>query len=326
MFKSSHNRTLHLIIPDLLSRKFDLILPNLSQLLSRATIKAWQQSDFYTTLFQLFNLPTQQPLPIAPITYLIDANEKESAIWLRADPAHLYADRDRVLLFDQQMGLTITQTEADQLVHELNTFYQTEDFTFFATTPYHWYCRLTKQPDLLTTPYPQVIGKDIYQYMPQGQDHQYWRQILNEIQMLFHQSYINHNRENNQLLTINSVWFWGVGQLPQAPKSTWTQVYSNDEMVQGLAKLTQTPCDVVTDSQLFSQLETGDYLLTLSIETDWQTGLKSLEKQWFEPIMTLLKQGQFQKIRLYPCDKRIFEITPVQTYQLWRRQSWQNFV
>src|SRR5690606_8825931 len=59
--------------------------------------------------------------------------------------------------------------------------------------------------------------------------------LMNEIQMQLHECDINDLRASRGELPVNSVWFWGVGNVPANFIGTQTEVYTDDVFVTGLA-------------------------------------------------------------------------------------------
>lgn len=320
---------LHILIPDLFNHPSDsrseLRLDSLELLLSRAKIENWTQAG---NLFTLFGLPVNTG--IAPLTRLFDANDNSNKIWLRADPVYLRADRDRVFLFDAASAFNITPAEANAFIKEINAFYAEDGLEFSAPTPTRWYVSLSNYPDLITHPLDKVLARDIYDYMPEGEDKKEWRQRLNELQMLLHQSQANLDRVERGEVPINSLWFWGLGKLPEPPAPRFTQVWTDEPLAQGLARLSNTPQSQVPDSAKSCLME-GEHLITLSAvrgeNANWHNWMIDLENNWFTPLFNALKKRQLDKIALYLGDNRVFIITDKNLRSWWRRRkSWQSFV
>ena len=91
---------LHILIPELFPYHTlatpSLRLDSLEKLLSRAYPEDWSYLGWMASLFALFELPVNQPLPIAPFTHLGDANDSGHHIWLRADQIGRASCRERV--------------------------------------------------------------------------------------------------------------------------------------------------------------------------------------------------------------------------------------
>lgn len=326
---------IHILIPDLFNHPnhgiAKLRLDFLERLLSKAKIENWEYAETENSLFSLFGVPINTG--IAPLTRLFDANDNSNKIWLRADPVYLRTDRDRVFLFDAASAFNITQAEANAFIEEINAFYAEDGLEFSAPTPTRWYVSLNKYPDLITQPLDKVLARDIYDYMPKGKDKIEWRQRLNELQMLLHQSQINTNRVERGEVPINSLWFWGLGKLPEPPAPRFTQVWTDEPLAQGLARLSNTPQSQVPDSatSCLKLREKGEYLITLSAvrgeNANWHNWINDLEQNWFTPLFNALKTHQLDKIALYLGDNRVFIITEKNLRSWWRRRkSWHSFI
>lgn len=336
-FKKSA-RHLHLLIPDLLATNAvvspDLALPALGKLLSRAEAKTWEYPHFHSSLFHLFGFPPSPPetLPIAALSRLIDGTTDDN-LYLRADPVYLQADRDRLVLFDAHNAGTISHAEAAQIMHELNEFYAEEGLIFSAPHPKRWYVQLTEPPEVTLYSVYDATGHDIRNYMPTGAHQLRWRNRINEIQMLLHQSPVNAARLARHQLPINSLWFWGAGQLPAAIAPSWQQVWGHEEISQGLALHAQLPyLPLPTQiADCLEKLPVGDYLSIItpnSLELlDREQWLISLEKNWFHPLLTCLTRHQLDSLWIYTCQDKVFKITLRSLQKFWcKSRSWQNFL
>ncbi len=286
---------LHLLLPPFLTETV-LRLDNLSLFVSRAEKRPWTYLNRDACLLDLFNLKNQG---VAPITALADGLDvAKNVIYLRADPVHLRADRDKVYLFDADSALhDLTLHEAQQLIKSLNNHFLQDNLMFFASVPHRWYLQLAMQPNLQLSRLSEVNGADIHDYMPEGVDKLQWRSYLNEIQMLLYQNSINEQREMDKKLAVNSVWFWGMGQLPNLPKNNWSQVWSDDILTQGLAQLS-----AVMHSNLPNQVQTilqqtGNQLIILD-----KIDLEEFDAIWLPALLKALRQRQMSEIILYTSE------------------------
>ncbi len=339
MTTATSARRLHLYLPDLFRHAAtcptDLELPHLNLALSRASCQTHEIKNPLAYLCDLFGLhtPKEQDLPIAALTHAYDCERGEpDSLWMRCDPVYLYADMDRLRLFGADMSLYLSQQEADQFVQELNTFYQQDGLEFIAAAPHRWYLRLAQRPALVTTALDDVIGQDIYEYMPEGEDELYWRRLANEIQMVLYQSPLNEQREAAQKMPVNGLWFWGVGALPKEKLTRWQQVWSDDAVGCGLAVCSDSPChDMPSDAKtLLHNIDTtGDQLAVLYPHEidDWAQWLVGIDQQWIQPCLIALKEKQIDQLWLHSCDGQVFSLTRSQLKRWWRRpKTWRSFI
>lgn len=333
-------KTLHLVIPGLLgpwpeSHQSGFPQPRapaLERLLGRATIKQLAVTGGDATLFELFGVPVSpgQDLPVAAVTRLADAGEPDCGWWLRADPVHLRADLHQVLLFDARF-LDISAAEAGSLVAEFNQVFAADGWTLEAPHPARWYLRLDNNPGVHTYPLREAIGRNVNPLLPYGESAPCWRSLLTEIQMLFHSAGVNRERESRGQLSINSVWFWGGGELPAEVRSPTDGIYARDLLVRGLARLVGMAIDPLPDRagdwQAAAKNERGSLVVLEETRYDrvdhephaWVEHVQALERDWFAPCLAMLRGKGLDALYLYPGNGRIYSITPRDLRRFWQR-------
>lgn len=331
-------KTLHLVVPGLLGPwqiKSGFSYPRakaLAYLLSRARVNSLPVTDADALLYQLFGLPVSfdKDLPIAALTHLADDGMPGNGWWLRADPVHLHADRHQVLLFDART-LDISIAEANSLVTEFNQVFNVEGLHLKALHPSRWYLNLKDDPGIRTAPLSKVIGRDITPFLPQGVNARDWCRLLTEVQMLFHSSMVNRKRQTNGQMPINGLWFWGGGVLPEPVHVISDGIYASDPVTQGLALLSRAKVRPVPDTaftwcnksleerQGLIVLEATRYdLIDYSVDT-WRSHLDSLERDWFAPCLSLLKNKKLRKLILSPCNGHEYRVSYNELWRFWRR-------
>ena len=335
--------TLHLLIPGLLgpwpkvhpSDFPALATPALQHLLNRAQVEEEVEQGLEANLCALFsvftNATVEHDLPIAALTCLADGGEPGEHFWLRADPVHLSADMNRVVLFDARM-LDLQADEAADLVADCNRQFAASDWQLEALHPHRWYLRLrtADTTQLITTPLPDAIGKDINPLLPGGADKERWHTLLTEVQMVLHQSDVNSEREWDNQLPVNSIWLWGGGRLPSTIAQPYTHVYGSDALTQGLSQLARLACrDVPANAlQWHAQatagsnnlivLETIRYYIFNDDLYRWCDRLRSLEQDWFAPCLQLLKQGRLRRLLVSACNGQRYIIERRHLRRFWR--------
>ena len=147
----------------------------LERLLARANRMPFSAVEPEHGLFELFgvDVTVDATLPVAPVTYLIDAeahesdaidrgahkkDKEENPAYMRADPVLVQPDRDElVMLTSRELGLSLA--EAKTLAEDITHHFTGEDWTLEALTPYRWYLRSRHLSNLHTTPVSQVLGR-----------------------------------------------------------------------------------------------------------------------------------------------------------------------
>jgi hypothetical protein len=285
--------------------------PALQTLLAKGSVQNESSVGLEARLFSLFRVAVDagEELPVAPVSWLAEAGIYPRAGWLRADPVCLQADRDRLILFDSGF-LVIQQDEADAIVAEINRVLGGEGWSLHAPHPERWYLHLSDRPRLRTTPLCRVTGRDIRPYLPRGEDAMAWQGRLTEIQMLMHMHPVNQAREASEQLPINSLWFWGGGELPQVLPGSWTRVWSDEPLAKGLAALGGIACGAIPADahDWLTQCESGQHLVVLDgtrcpaqqgDRQAWAAALARWDRLWFAPLVAALKQRRLSSLSLY---------------------------
>lgn len=276
--------------------------------------------DFDVLLCDLFNLPTdpEKNLPVAPVTYLFDTCQHSADWWVRADPVTLRPDGGRLLMLGNDL-LTLTQNEADALVNELQALFTPQGWELSAPSPKRWYLRLSRDPKVFFHSLSELPGADIHAYLPDA----LWRRIMNEAQMILHNSPTNQVRETRGELPINSLWFWGAGTLPAIPKSGFTHVWSDEAFSAGLARLSGIPLDSTPNSAAAWLAQAGNFgeqLVVLAAQSKHATSsLEQLSSEWFAPLLAALKSRKLDSLHLYAGQGKSFYVTSSSVKRWWKR-------
>lgn len=286
-------------------------LPAMQCLLSRARKEVSPSLEH--DLFRLFGLDysASEDIPIAAATRHHDMASTQGGWCMRADPVHVQAGIDSLIMFGNQ-SLAISTQEATQLTDELNKHFSTDGWQLDALHTHRWYLQIPHPPELRTWPLRQVTGRSIQPFLPAGRDAVKWRGYLNEIQMVLHASAVNQAREERGEPLINSVWFWGGGELCGDISCSLHGVWSDDVLTDGLAIAADVPSFPVTDTfdaWLQQASAEGQYLISIQLAEQalvsgeyprWREVLENIETAWAKPLLSALKSGELASITCYP--------------------------
>lgn len=331
-------RQLTLFIPGLFLSRNDLSAvespdtPALQKILSRARRQILPPVAFTDTLSMLFNIevPPGGDCPAAAITRLIDDEQAVDGIWMRADPVHLVADQARVVLMDDS-SFTLDQHDALVLAADIREVFTDYGITLEAPDMYRWYLKLTRQPSLVTTPIHEVTGRDINHFLPTGADSAFWIRLMNEVQMILHDSVINHKREAGHENSINGVWFWGAGRMPGKPVCSWNRVYTDEVISQGMAKLAGVKSDELPEALdvLINLAEAeDDVLVILSFGmrhrqyqdiSGWLDFITYLEQFWFAEMEKNIMAGVIKRLSVI-TEHQQFDLDKKSFLKFWRHK------
>ncbi|HEX5340830.1 MAG TPA: hypothetical protein VFX47_08105 [Gammaproteobacteria bacterium] len=305
-----------LVLPDL-ARLANAVprLPALETLLARAHRLPAPQYGLDGLLAACFGLPSAV-LAIAALTRLADTGARDTACWFRADPVHLAADRDQLVMLPLPT-LDVQAEEAQALAGTFNRLYADDGFRIEMRLPSRWYLRVPENMNCVTHDPARVAGGPVFDFMPSGVDAPRLKQLMNEMQMLFHEHPVNQAREAAGKPVINTAWLWGGGSLPQKTTQGSQRVLTDMPLVRGLALFTGSQAAEWPGS-LEAVMAAQSGLLALQVE-DVMAAAK-IETQVVRPLLTGLRRGDMQTLDIYPGGPTIYRLTRAALYRFWRRR------
>jgi hypothetical protein len=292
-------------------------MPALQTLLSKGRREPLP-TDLTSCLFDLFHLQAEagRDRPVAALGALGEGLDAAGGWWLRADPVHMVADRDQLYL-SACNALEVTRNEADELVAELNRLYAEDGWQFIAATPERWYLRLPRPLAMRTVPTAVAMGCRVGEALPQGDDALLFQRAMTEIQMLLHASPVNARRSEQGLLAVNSLWFWGGGELPAATaQSAWERVVANEPLVLGLARLYGIDTETPASTSLASAAVASRVLWQASVES-----LEQAEQALFAPLLAMLKSGELAELVILLPGLGRWQIERAALRRWWQRRK-----
>lgn len=304
--------------------------PNLQLLeswLSRADYTANTIQDPLAGLFSLFNLTstTDEALPVAAVTAAYDGLDAGQGWWLRADPVYLQPDRDQAVLVASE-ELQLQPEESAALLETINAHFAVDGWHLRGPHPQRWYLRLEDADAIRTTPLPQVMGRGVNQYLPQGKNRRLWHSRLNELQMLLHSHPVNQQRTREGKLPVNSVWLWGEGSMPSVASTNWDQVNGDDVLVKAMAQLAAVKhaslaafdprtasghCLLVIDD-CYATVQDKDVFR-------WLACIEEIQNRFITPFTANLKQQRCRTVTLLPVNGNQYQMTQRRLPRWWHR-------
>lgn len=247
-------------------------------------------------------------VPHAALSYLADSGEQHLCV-MRADPVHLSVGREGVVLFDNHM-LGLDTDEARELAASVQPLLGEFGAELKALSADRWYLLCDKPPNIRTCALTEVLGRDVSDRLPLGEDQIRWRQLFNEIQMTLHELPVNQARERRGLLPVNSLWFWGEGELIDATRSDYDLCISDNPIVIGLARQQDIACNSFVNCDPDPGAWIGQYEHVLMHDdraryhqayqniVAWRDYLEELEQSWITTLMNAVNSGQLHSLRL----------------------------
>ena len=328
--------SIHLLVPGLfgpmpaLEQSAEICsVPGLETLLARSDCSAWPGRDLETTLLSFCALDRVQgrDYPIAALRRVGDGGSPDRSFWLQANPVHLRADRDRLLLFGSE-DLALSQREAEQLALLVENHFVAQGWRIEVVLPHRWYLTLDKIPAISTHSLDDVLGRNIDQFLPAGDDSLHWHGLINEIQMLLYSDEVNRKRDEQGQLSVNGIWFSGGGCLPESSIGLpFDQVFANESLARGLALTAViTPHAFPGSSGSLRKMAGGslvvyDELRPAVLRVDpggWRDALIALDN-WLDDLIQGVRQKQPGELLLYPCNGEVYRLRRSALRRFWRR-------
>ncbi len=303
--------------------------------LTKADQKVTTQKSFHDVLASLFLLDETKPFPAAILSLLASGHYTEHGFWFHVDPVHLQADVDHAILRDTH-GLDLTQQESEALIEELNEHFKDDGIRFLMADKDSWFLNISNHEKVSTTPLNEVISRNVYSFMPEGEDALFWKKFMNEVQMLLFQSQVNEQREQNNKLPVNGVWLWGEGPFPDRAELQSMEVYSQHSLVKGLANLNNFNCHSMPDVKTFIEHVSNqkknilvlDDLFNVTCYGDvmaWQSSFNELYVSWVEPLLIWAMKNNI-KVNLHTCNGVSYQIASHNRLRLFRNKKIESHI
>ncbi|MCG6937901.1 MAG: hypothetical protein LJE83_06965 [Gammaproteobacteria bacterium] len=336
---------LHIIVPGLCGPLAEIQSlknnPDISRwikVLSRASCTA-SSPGIHHVLASIFDLSIDGDFPSAALSLLATAKYAASMNYMCADPVYLQADLERAIL-TSSADLDICESEAAALCDVLNAHFKQDGLCFIREGINSWFVASKDRILINTTALSDAVGRNVNYILPQGDSSAFWKQVMTEAQMLMHSHDINDIRERRGMPAINSLWFHGSGELPEAAGCRVTSVCSDDDVFKGLASHVQCdylPLTASVDEYLdyllssaeksVNVLHLGDLeqLVNYTDVTPWLGSLSEVLDEWIYPVIKMANKNNI-KVMLYPCNEKQYQISKYDGMKFWRQQKLEEHV
>lgn len=250
--------------------------------------------------------------PVAALTRQVDAGDAASSLWLRADPANVMPDMQGARLMAWAETLRLEPADTAALLPALQPLFAGFGFQLDAPSPSRWYLRLPDDTPLPAFTAPDTaLGDDLFEHLPGGDNGRRWRALLTEAQVALHQHPWNEARVAQGKRTVNSLWFWGAGRLPQSVRTGHAQVRSRDALLQGLAAM----AGVRVDGPGADDSRTVDALVDLR----QLRSLDQLTRDAIAPLLDAIGRGELRELQLDFEDGVRYRIHRGQRWRFWKK-------
>lgn len=306
-----------------------LKLPGLVKLLARSVAIDAEDSSYEEWLYRQFmdDYCPADRIPYASLAASMDGLQGGQGWWMRADPVFLYPDTHSLIMQDPGM-LNLSTSERDELVDNLKPLFAEYEADFYAPTAQRWYLNFRDQPPAIAcTPLHEVVMKPVNNYLPTGEHSRRWHTLFNEIQMVLNQSAVNESREYHGQQTVNSLWFWGLGQLPQKKSAVYDCCIGGNDYVQSLCHHTSNRHKPMIDGITVSRYQQDALIVEerllhsrrLNQPDRWLETLENIDQEIILPLLRGLKQGDIRSLQVVSDGRLNFHCTPARFRSFWKR-------
>ncbi|WP_229507207.1 hypothetical protein [Pseudoduganella rivuli] len=249
--------------------------------------------------------------------------------WFIVHPVHLALARTHMVLGDPRK-LHLDDADARALFDAAKPYFDEVGKTLLYGDANTWFMRADDWRTMRTASPDAATGENLADWMPDGPAKREFRQLQNEVQMLWHAHPVTAARELRGLVPVNSFWMWGGSDsmppaLPALAESAclpWLSVLATPALRgAGVATVLAHPHDTI--AVLGEAMPAGK-------EADWSSWLmymQQLEQQWFAPLLEALRSGRLKTLELVLTSRThtvTYTITKGALRKFWRSPSLQG--
>ncbi len=303
-------------------------LPALNYILRYATRVNNQVYEFEPMLTESLGLSGIQCLPLAHAYR--DKSSTGDAAHLLCQAVHLKPDMRSAIVLPLD-NTKETKDDINLIINDLNNIFNVDCY-IKAVSDRLWLIHLKQceAPDNYPH-YLSVLGKKADQYLEQSKQRMPWYQLINEIQMFMHAHEINQMRLKKGLLSINSLWCWGGGQLPEL-HSKYIHWYTSDDALNRFADklgISNSELEAFGDKDVRNHAICIELSILETLKSVRDENLKlllsRLEQQLFKPAIHRVK-SQWCSLKLRAGYRYDFILSAFSSIRFWKQpQSLHHF-
>lgn len=300
-----------------------LPVPVLETMLSRCRRQALPASGYEHTLCALAGVaPDHAELPVAR---LVDgARLGRGGGLMCAQPVFLRPDI-WALYLSPLTAQELDSGDAQGLVDLFNRHFQARGWRLGINARGAWMLEDREPLPAATTPVGEVAGRDIRPSLPRGPGAARLQALMNEVQMLFHDSDVNRARQRRGLLPVSGLWIYGGGALSSPPSPPWDTVWADEPLAQAIGSLGGVPpqplpamFDSPTPGRALACLMELRGPVGIDDPEAWAAAVSRMERDWFGPIAVALHSGILAECRLYDCAGQVCHLRKLDRWRIWR--------
>jgi len=259
---------------------------------------------------------------------LTTADDDINCHWLRADPVMLTVTHNGIYCRGNRV-LNITLKERNSLESIVNDYFKERSIELILCTSNQGYLKYIGNAGCQFMPLADVMGQDISQRLPSGDNATFWHQMLTDLQMLLHNCDVNQQRMNEGQPTISGFWLWAEAEYSNETARQPLQqskIYSDDPALSGALDL---PITVQQLESLFESSKFNNRAITIDVsefneahsQSDaegWLVLYKRWVFNWLLPALEAVNNSQLQHVSLLAGDGYCYQYNEFSRYCFWR--------
>lgn len=263
---------------------------------------------------------TAEP-PIASLSRLADGGGSDKRQWLRLDLVHLGVEQGSPRL-GATREMEISAAESEALWQLLAPYFKEIGWRVEPLHRSRWYLPLEADEGLQMRSLNVAVTGHTQMPPPASPTAGQWLARLTEIQMLLHDTEVNHQRERRGKPTINALWPRGGDALPNEVGAAVTMVYSTDAVLAGLAAMSREEhrvelprsfdnliAETSSDTSVLVTFDDPGDALANEDPSRWSAAVEDLEQLWLTPALGAARSGRLRRLSLWPCNGWVHRIS-----------------
>lgn len=165
-------------------------------------------------------------------------------------------------------------------------------------------------------PAAAIDGRQPDDFMPSGAGTAGYHRLTSELQLCLHEHEVNVRREDEGLLPINSVWFWGGGLAPEKKVQLLPPFFGEEPLFQGFwASCTGVVAPWPGSFAACLEIAVRDLVVMTPAEDSDSLAI------YLNELRGLLKSGTIDRLVLLFRDGLVAEAGRFDAFRFWRRMS-----
>jgi len=260
---------------------------------------------------------------------LTEALTTEKHYWLRADPIMLTVGHNGLFCRGNRV-LNVTDDERQSLQELINPHFAEDKLTFILFDSSKGYLKTPTEPTTTFTPLKKLIGSEISNALPSGDNAPFWHGVLTDIQMLLHNCEVNQRRKERGEPEISGLWLWAESELSAKGTDNYSdtdcKLYTDDAALSGVLGKAVNLNEIGTHFDCLQSNNKHIRIYSTELQDassqDDQHGWLALYQYWFEnwiqPAIKAVNKKNCQQLELITDDGFCYRYNTLSRWCFWR--------